>query len=127
MISRKKRQRYKSSAFKIAKDLGIEINLESWEDVWDLLNLYKEPEYLYVIGEVGGLEVKLGKSVNPGYRLKQLQAGCPVKLVLWGFCKQGSPNTEQEVHKELKQFRSHGEWFLLSEEVRGVIERIKAV
>lgn len=125
MISRKKRLRYKTNAYRIAKEHGISLNTDSWEEIWDLLDKYDEPTYLYAIGEVGGKEVKLGVSKNPGYRLKQLQTGHPAKLVLWGFCKEASPLTEKEVHKFLAKDRIEGEWFSLTEATRLVVERIK--
>ena len=124
MIPRKKRLRYKTNAVSIAIREGLPVP-QDWEAIWSILDKYEEPTYLYAIGEVGGKEVKLGMSKSPGQRLKQLQTGFPNKLVIWGFCKEASPLTEKEVHEQVKASRIEGEWFLLTEEVRHVIEKIK--
>jgi hypothetical protein len=125
MISRKKRLRYKSNAIRIAKENNISINPDSWEEIWNILDQYEEPTYLYAIGDSSNQMVKLGKSKNPGYRLKQLQTGTSVELILFGFCKESSPLTEKEVHKLLKADRLSGEWFKMSEVVRQTITRIR--
>ena len=126
MISRKKRQRYKASAAQRADELGIKINLDDWEEVWELLEKTGEPSYVYAIGEVGGKEVKIGRSVNPGQRLRSLQTSSPVRYTLWGFCPEKSPLTEKELHQRLKDFRIGGEWFLTSPEVRAAVEEIRS-
>jgi hypothetical protein len=126
MISRKKRVRYKTNANKIAYRLGLPFP-STWEEIWNILDQYEEPTYLYAIGEVGGKEVKLGISKNPGQRLKQLQTAYPNKLVLWGFCKEASPLTEREVHRLLEKDRIEGEWFLLTDQVKEVVESIREV
>lgn len=125
MVIKKKRLRYKTNAAKIAKQHNIQINLDSWEEIWDLLDKYKEPDYVYVIGEANGDRVKIGHSINPGQRLKGLQTSHPEKLYLWGFCEQRSPFTEKEIHEKLKEYRLEGEWFKVTPAVREVINQIK--
>jgi len=125
MISRKKRQRYRTNAIKIAQEHGFSFP-ESWEEVWSILDQYPEPEYLYVIGELGGKYAKIGRSKNPQARLKMLQTGFPVPLRLWGFCNHVSPFTEREVHQKLKDFKEKGEWFRVSDEVNQTISQIRS-
>lgn len=125
MISRKKRLRYKSSAARIAKENNIKINLNSWEEIWNLLDRYDEPEYLYVIGDFYSMNVKIGKSVNPGYRLKTLQTAYPGKLILQAFCLHKSPHTEKEIHRRLKKSKVSGEWYSLTPEVTKVISEMR--
>lgn len=125
MISRKKRLRYKSSAARIAKENNIKINLNSWEEIWNLLDRYDEPEYLYVLGELYSTNVKIGKSVNPGSRLKTLQTGHPGTLILQAFCLHKSPYTEREIHRRLEESKISGEWFSLTPEVIKVISEMR--
>ena len=128
MISRKKRLRYKQTAYKLSREHNLEIDLDNWDNIWDILDKYTiepEPTYVYVIGEAGGTEVKIGKSKQPGYRLKQLQSDYPNKLYLWCYCKETLDINEKTLHKICKTSKILGEWYLLTEEVRRVIELIK--
>lgn len=109
----------------MSKKLNIVVDLTNWNEIWDFLDKYKEPTYIYIIGEVGGVEVKIGRSVNPGQRLKQIQTGYPNKLVLWGFCKEHDDFTEKQVHKLIKNSKIGGEWFYVSKEVWDIINRVK--
>lgn len=125
MFSRKKRLRYKSNAQLLSTQLGIKINLDSWEEIWDFLESQNEPEYVYVISD-GYQSVKIGRSVNPGQRLKSLQTSNPLPLKLLGYCPNVSPLEEKELHKRLRKSKIQGEWFKLTPEVIEVITEIKS-
>lgn len=125
LISRKKRLRYKTSAAAIAKDNNLEINLEDWDQIWNLLDKYSETYYVYVIGEANADRVKIGKSKQPGVRLKQLQTAYPSKLFLWAFCKETSDFNEKDLHKWYSHLKVEGEWFLRNKEIDDLVLQIK--
>ena len=125
VVSRKKRARYKTNAAKLASEHGIRLDLNDWDQIWSVLDLYEEPCYLYAIGDRNVGLVKFGKSKTPGQRLKMLNTGNGSALVLWAYCRHESPFTEKEVHKALAKHRVHGEWFSLCEEVQSMVNAIK--
>lgn len=65
-------------------------------------------------------KIKIGITSNLEQRLKTLSSMSPVKLELLAHCK-GSTYTEQDIHRQFKQYHSHGEWF---DEVPEIIEFI---
>lgn len=68
---------------------------------------------LYVIGGDGLPHVKIGTSINPQKRLRQLQPGSPIRLtVLW--TTPGDSTLERQVHARFDAYRSYGEWFDLT-------------
>lgn len=125
MISRKKRQRYKTSAAFIAKENNLDIDLDDWEQVWDLLDNQEEKTYVYVIGEQNADRVKIGRSVQPGVRLKQLQTAYPNKLFLWAYCVETPEFNEKDVHVWYSHLRLEGEWFHRTEEIDKLVKQIK--
>ena len=72
--------------------------------------------YIYVIkNEVGGLGgFKIGKTIDPARRFKELQLGMKASLVgLW--CSEAYSTLEKQLHITYKQFRvPQSEWFALS-------------
>jgi len=59
-------------------------------------------------------------------RTKELQTGCPDKLVdwcepLWGHTKQ----MEHDIHKILKKWNIHGDWFRLTKESSKIIRQLR--
>ena len=73
--------------------------------------------YLYVIaGEYEG-PVKIGYSVNPEKRVRQLQTGAAYKLSVYyqqNVNEREARKIERNIHRTLGHLRSHGEWFNLS-------------
>ncbi|MFC9581595.1 GIY-YIG nuclease family protein [Streptomyces yangpuensis] len=66
--------------------------------------------YVYVIGSAGSTRVKIGTSVSPEKRLKELQTGNPDRLeVLW--CTPGGRELEATLHQAFADYRVEGEWF----------------
>lgn len=74
---------------------------------------------VYVVSDIYGQEVKIGKATNPTYRLAQLQTGNPKKLflhrVFW-MNQQGADEVERAAHSVAtrKFSRLEGEWFACS-------------
>lgn len=55
--------------------------------------------------------VKIGYTANhPLGRLRNLQCGSPLPLVLWAYIR-GSTALERAFHEAFASLRSHGEWF----------------
>ena len=72
------------------------------------------PDAIYVIGPAAAdSPVKIGIAVDVALRLRGLQAGSPVKLVVHYFLVTGPITQELEAtaHVALYDRRSHGEWF----------------
>ncbi|MFF6903309.1 GIY-YIG nuclease family protein [Streptomyces hydrogenans] len=66
--------------------------------------------FVYVIGPPGSTRVKIGTSVNPDKRLKELQTGNPDRLeVLWST--PGGRELETALHQAFAAYRTEGEWF----------------
>lgn len=56
--------------------------------------------------------IKVGMTVNIKQRLSNIQSGCPFPLFLWLSIKTPTPKKlEAAIHRLLRDFRSHGEWF----------------
>ena len=83
--------------------------------------LSKSKGYVYFIqGQCGGA-IKIGFSVNPSKRLKELQTGYPDTLKILLMIP-GDEGTEHALHYQLEGAKLKGEWFRPDE---CVIERIK--
>jgi T5orf172 domain len=123
MISRKKRARYIKNAYLLAKEQNISIDLNDWEQVWNLLDKFDEPEYVYAIQD-GNNNIKIGKSVNPHQRMHSLQTAHGTKLVMLGYTVNQLPLEEKALHKRLKKDRLEGEWFKPSVDVMQVVKEI---
>ncbi|MFD4862470.1 GIY-YIG nuclease family protein [Streptomyces atratus] len=65
---------------------------------------------MHVIGSAGSTRVKIGTSVSPEKRLKELQTGNPDRLeVLW--YTSGGRELEALLHRAFADHRVEGEWF----------------
>lgn len=67
---------------------------------------------IYLIRAVGTYRYKIGYAVKPQERLNGLQTGCPHRLELTAVIE-GNIADERHIHKALKKYRLHGEWFEL--------------
>jgi Meiotically up-regulated gene 113 len=67
---------------------------------------------VYVIEAVGTNRVKIGYSLNPEKRIKELSTGCPFELQLVG-CVKGTIEREKQLHCRFTKYRVNGEWFEL--------------
>jgi hypothetical protein len=62
--------------------------------------------------------IKIGRAINPEKRLKDLSSMCPVPLrVLGAFRVADAPAEEHGMHLRFHSYRSHGEWFLPTQEI----------
>lgn len=84
-----------------------------------------EDSYLYFIEAVDSGFIKIGRSLNPELRLKQLEAGSPNQLVILGKVSGGS-ELEAELHKRFSAHRERGEWFRATRELRDFIKEATA-
>lgn len=66
--------------------------------------------HIYFIQPEGGGLIKVGRALEPEKRLRELQIGSPVKLVL---CRaEPAPGWwETRLHQVFAPWRQHGEWF----------------
>lgn len=65
--------------------------------------------FVYLAGADDG-PIKVGFSANPEGRLATPQIGSAFKLRLL-LCIRGTNDTEREHHRQLADWRIHGEWF----------------
>lgn len=63
--------------------------------------------------EAHGL-VKIGHAVDAEKRLADLQRFSPVKLRMVALWMEGTEPDERKLHRDLREWRSHGEWFKLT-------------
>lgn len=66
--------------------------------------------FVYVIHAVGTNRIKVGHTLTPEARLKDLQTGSPFPLRMLA-CWPGSVAIERRIHTVLAEFRQVGEWF----------------
>ena len=70
----------------------------------------------FIVGDPFGGYVKIGRSQNPAGRLKQLQTGCPVDLVLRAAIPVDDCVVfERTLHSICRDLRVRGEWFVMTE------------
>jgi len=81
------------------------------EELLPGLPLFKTPEKMvYLIGNRRDNLIKIGISQDVRQRLRALQTTHKTPLEILAT-KQGSFDTEKELHRKFSQFRRHGEWF----------------
>jgi hypothetical protein len=85
-------------------------------------------KYIYVIASLPGT-IKIGVATDPKQRLRELQTGSPIKLVLFDAIQvpKGLAFTlETAVHRRLARHALEGEWLLYPPEqaVRVILETI---
>lgn len=76
--------------------------------------------FVYFIACDAAGAIKIGRSVTPEKRLRQLQTAHPSPLKLLG-CIPGGSAFERALHGQLSGARLHGEWFGNTQDVRSVI------
>lgn len=78
----------------------------------------EEPKvYFITAGDV----VKIGVSRQPNKRLRQLQSSSSKKLTLAACCFGGFA-MEKSLHKRFASHRLQGEWFMLTDEIKRLID-----
>lgn len=78
--------------------------------------------WVYFIESEGSSLVKIGYSISPEKRLKELQTSSPETLVMLGTIP-GGKSKEIELHKKFAKHRERGEWFHKVPELAKFIER----
>jgi hypothetical protein len=72
-------------------------------------------EVVYALGTQGSNTVKIGRTVNLEKRFASIQTMSPVPLVvLWTH--PGGSDLESKLHQFFEEIRSHGEWFVFTED-----------
>ena len=74
--------------------------------------------YLYAIRDTHTGYIKIGYSINPHDRLRELQTGSGGKLELVHSERVADSSArllEQSLHRELNPYRVRGEWFCIAE------------
>lgn len=83
-------------------------------------NLPVGKNYIYIIEAEKVSCIKVGRTTNLDLRMLQLQSSCPIRLkFLYVFL--GTDSDEKSLHKDLKSFRTYGEWFTLCKESLEII------
>ena len=126
-MKRKRRERYRKEAIRLAAKHGRQLNTYDWDAIWRLLEEFNEPEpvFLYAAVDYRNRLVKFGRSVQPGVRLKQLRTGNGNEVKLWAYCLHETPFTEKEIHLRLAANRIQGEWFRLVPDVQQAINEMR--
>jgi len=76
----------------------------------ELLSFDRNHEWVYLIEAQGTGLVKIGISINPDRRVKQLQTTSPAKLRLVSAFY-GTINCERRLHSRFAEHNVQGEWF----------------
>ena len=78
--------------------------------------------YVYFFGSQDDDSVKIGYSLNPWARVKEIATGNHKDLTVIGVFK-GLVADEKELHKLFDKQRIKGEWFSISSKLKSIIER----
>lgn len=89
----------------------------------------REPEgsvaQCYFIGLIDG-PIKIGASVKPAERIRDLQAACPYPIGILALAGGGFA-TEASYHRRFAAFRLHGEWFDRHPDILAEIDRLNSL
>lgn len=77
---------------------------------------------VYFIGSEAG-PIKIGYSLRPETRLRDLRLGSPVALDIMAAVE-GSPSMERAYHALFAEHRLHGEWFAPHPDILAEIDRL---
>lgn len=69
-----------------------------------------KPDVYFIQSIIGG-PIKIGVSIFPKYRLKDLQSFSPFELKILATIPNGGHEKENQLHKCYAKSRIHGEWF----------------
>lgn len=84
---------------------------------------YEEKLVVYFI-RISNKFIKIGYSVDPQKRLKELQTGSPTKLHLQHVIP-GCTKTEAGLHEMFSHIKAKGEWFKYTEEMKWFIRTLR--
>lgn len=77
------------------------------------------PRYVY-FARCGDL-VKIGQSVEPYARVRELRTSSPGRVVLLAFVASRIDFNEYVLHRRFQHLRVHGEWFNVDHDLAGII------
>ena len=83
-----------------------------------------KPESCYFIGGDAG-PIKIGKSLDPQSRLKQIQMCSPIKLRILALAPGGGAR-ERAYHCQFGEHWSHGEWYDRHPDLMAEIDKVNA-
>ena len=91
----------------------------------------RKSESVFVYAVLGLDKVKIGRTKRLSVRLCDLRIGSPAPLKLIGKIELPTDHhamkVEKTLHKELKEFKSHGEWFHNPEAVMKAFRKAKEI
>ena len=107
---------------------GKPVTSKQWRYVHYLYNKYgpegrsrscrdnnKESRHTYVYLISNGKDIKIGHSVNPHKRVKEIQTSSPTRVSLLREiefdCRSKAKTAEKHLHHQCRRFRLKGEWF----------------
>jgi hypothetical protein len=80
--------------------------------------------YVYFVQAINGGPIKIGSAHNVERRLRILQTGNPIDLVILHKTS-GGHNLETFLHKEFKDININGEWFRNTDKLLSYINDLK--
>jgi hypothetical protein len=83
-------------------------------------------QHLYFIQDTESQAIKIGISVHPEIRRKQLSAELRKNLQILFIIPSGGPEGEARLHQQFRSLRIHGEWFRPAPELLAYIEERRA-
>jgi len=81
--------------------------------------------YVYFVQNLFTGNIKIGRSMYPETRFKELQTGNDCKLSLMAFCEEYY-HKESKLHKQFSNYRLNGEWFKYNENLINLINNIRS-
>jgi len=78
--------------------------------------------YVYAVN--AGEYVKFGMTADLDSRIRSMQTGCPLEIVVVGYVRGGS-SLEAAVHQFFSPHRERGEWFSMHDSMRNILEAFK--
>ena len=64
-----------------------------------------------IYGVLTGEHIKIGVSTKFWHRMQAIHVGSPFDVEVLCLLPNGTPQKEMRIHKMLKEYRTHGEWF----------------
>ena len=88
-----------------------------------IYNIHIRKQYIYIIWAIGSGTVKIGKSNNPHSRVRQIQTGCPHKVIMLAAFPEITDLSERRMHQTLKHLRTESktEWFYMDDAIIDIV------
>lgn len=79
--------------------------------------------FIYFIGNLDIGEVKIGRSIHPHKRLKELQTASPHPLFILKMIP-GNSFQETKYHSHFSKSKLKGEWYSITPDIKEFLDRI---